>query len=205
MSRLKISIINRDIVYLLMFFVLFASAHGQKRDKEAFTLMRKITKYDAEGLKYVSITKKDSIALKTCYYTRKGDSIDSFSWKINEKTINTIRDKILSEFAVNDYTYASGKAIILLMAVPLSKSIELRLIKGLSPPFNKELIKVLKKIECNIEFTFEDKPIIVPFAVELTFKKDSSHISNQNIKRETEFNSAIWLNTAINDNSCVAK
>lgn len=71
-----------------MFFVLFASAHGQKRDKEAFTLMRKITKYDAEGLKYVSITKKDSIALKTCYYTRKGDSIDSFSWKINEKTIN---------------------------------------------------------------------------------------------------------------------
>ena len=56
-----------------MFFVLFASAHGQKRDKEAFTLMRKITKYDAEGLKYVSITKKDSIALKTCYYTRKGD------------------------------------------------------------------------------------------------------------------------------------
>lgn len=87
------------------------------------------------------------------------------SWKINEKTINTIRDKILSEFVVNDYIYASGKAIILLMAVPLSKSIELRLIKGLSPPFNKELIKVLKKIECNIEFTFEDKPIIVPFAV----------------------------------------
>lgn len=58
MSRLKISIINRDIVYLLMFFVLFASAHGQKRDKEAFALMRKITKYDAEGLKYVSITKR---------------------------------------------------------------------------------------------------------------------------------------------------
>ena len=200
MSRLKISIINRDIVYLLIFFVLFVSAHSQERDKEAFTLMRKITKYDAEGLKYVSITKKDCIALKTCYYTRKGDSIDSFSWKINEKTINTIRDKILSEFVVNDYTYASGKAIILLMAVPLSKSIELRLIKGLSPSFNKELIKVLKKIECNIVFTFEDKPIIFPFAVELTFKKDSSHISNQNIKRETEFNSAIWLNKAIIDN-----
>ena len=200
MSRLKISIINRDIVYLLIFFVLFVSAHSQKRDKEAFTLMRKITKYDAEGLKYVSITKKDCIALKTCYYTRKGDSIDSFCWKINEKTINTIRDKILSEFVVNDYTYASGKAIILLMAVPLSKSIELRLIKGLSPSFNKELIKVLKKIECNIVFTFEDKPIIFPFAVELTFKKDSSHISNQNIKRETEFNSAIWLNKAIIDN-----
>ena len=118
MSRLKISIINRDIVYLLIFFVLFVSAHSQERDKEAFTLMRKITKYDAEGLKYVSITKKDCIALKICYYTRKGDSIDRFSWKINEKTINTIRDKILSEFVVNDYTYASGKAIILFNGCP---------------------------------------------------------------------------------------
>lgn len=29
---------------------------------------------------------------------------------------------------------------------------------------------------------------------------DVSHISNQNIKRETEFNSAIWLNKAIIDN-----
>lgn len=82
MSRVKISIINRDIVYLLMFFVLFASAHGQKRDKEAFTLMRKITKYDAEGLKYVSITKKDSIALKTCYYTRKGDFESYYSMRV---------------------------------------------------------------------------------------------------------------------------
>ena len=90
MSRLKISIINRDIVYLLIFFVLFVSAHSQERDKEAFTLMRKITKYDAEGLKYVSITKKDCIALKTCYYTRKGDSIDSFNWKINEKYLQPI-------------------------------------------------------------------------------------------------------------------
>ena len=41
MSRLKISIINRDIVYLLMFFVLFASAHGQKRDKEAFHIAKR--------------------------------------------------------------------------------------------------------------------------------------------------------------------
>lgn len=57
MSRLKISIINRDIVYLLMFFVLFASAHGQKRDKEAFTLMRKITKYDAEGRNMLALQK----------------------------------------------------------------------------------------------------------------------------------------------------
>ena len=65
-----------------MFFVLFASAHGQKRDKEAFTLMRKITKYDAEGLKYVSITKKDSIALKTCYYTRKGDFESYYSMRV---------------------------------------------------------------------------------------------------------------------------
>ena len=174
MNQLIILIINRNIVYLLLFFIPFTSAHSKKCVTELSDSIKSIIKYDIEGIKYAEIQKSGSVTMKVCYYTREGKSIDKFNWKINVKIINNIRDRILSQFFIDDYTYSSGKAIILLIADPWSKSVELRLIKGLVPSFNKELIRVLKRVENNIVFTREDIPIIVPFSVDLASQRKDS-------------------------------
>lgn len=173
MNQLKILTKNRNriIVCLLLCFISFASANGKKLITNYSDSIMNIIKYDVEGIKYLEIKKANHTMTTICYYTRNGQKIENFYWKINVKTINHIKDKILFNFFMDDITYSSGKAIILLIADPQSYFIELRLIKGLSSSFNNELVRVLRKIENDIVFIGGDMPVVVPFAIDLQIQR----------------------------------
>jgi hypothetical protein len=135
------------------------------------SLGRKIgiwTFYDIENIKYLEIkySAPDEIEYKN-YFTRSGKVIKKYSWSINLVSLNKIREAIKNDFVVDDTTWGSGRSLLLLMIDVESDNYEIRIIKGIHYDFNKELQRVIKKIEKNLIFIYSDEcktPIIIPFA-----------------------------------------
>ena len=74
---------------------------------------------------------------------------------------------ILRKFRVDDETFTSGTAIVLLLAVPKSNILELRLARGLTSSFDKEMLRVLKDVEQEV-LVFSDNPIAVFIPIRIT-------------------------------------
>ena len=162
-------ILKRNKIRLCIYMLLFISnaSCGQNRivisdkDKESIVL------YDVQGLKYKQIWRFNNKVVRDCYFTRKGEIIDNATWNVEIQTLLKLKDKILRKFRVDDETFTSGTAIVLLLAVPKSNILELRLARGLTSSFDKELLRVLKDVEQEV-LVFSDKPIAVFIPIRIT-------------------------------------
>jgi hypothetical protein len=126
--------------------------------------------YDIEHIKYSETMYVSDNIKYFNYFSRQGDTISVYNWKIDVTAINKIKEKILNNFTVNDFTYVAGSAVLLLMLDCKKNIFEIRIIKGITPNFNKELLRVINKIEKDLIFicTTDCKiPIVTPFAIRL--------------------------------------
>ena len=162
-------ILKRNKIRLCIYMLLFFSnaSCGQNRivisDKEQDSVVL----YDVQGLKYKQIWRFNNKVVRDCYFSRKGEIIDNATWNVEIQTLLKLKDKILRKFRVDDETFTSGTAIVLLLAVPKSNILELRLARGLTSSFDKELLRVLKDVEQEV-LVFSDKPIAVFIPIRIT-------------------------------------
>ena len=162
-------ILKRNKIRLCIYMLLFISnaSCGQNRivisDKEQESSVL----YDVQGLKYEQLWRFNNKVVRYCYFSRKGEIIDNTTWNVEIQTLLKLKDKILRKFRVDDETFTSGTAIVLLLAVPKSNILELRLARGLTSSFDKELLRVLKDVEQEV-LVFSDKPIAVFIPIRIT-------------------------------------
>ena len=162
-------ILKRNKIRLCIYMLLFISnaSCGQNRisisdkDKESIVL------YDVQGLKYKQIWRFNNKVVRYCYFSRKGEIIDSTTWNVEIQTTLKLKDKILSKFRVDDETFTPGTAGVLLLAMPKCNIVELRLIRGLTDSFNKEMLRVLREVEQDI-LVFSANPIAVIVPIRIT-------------------------------------
>ena len=162
-------ILKRNKIRLCIYMLLFISnaSCGQNRivisDKEQESSVL----YDVQGLKYEQLWRFNNTIVRDCYFSRTGEIIDNATWNVEIQTLLKLKDKILRKFRVDDETFTSGTAIVLLLAVPKSNILELRLARGLTSSFDKELLRVLKDVEQEV-LVFSDKPIAVFIPIRIT-------------------------------------
>ena len=105
------------------------------------------------------------------YFSRAGDTISVRRWEVNEAAIERIQKRILDNFIVNDYTWARGIAVVLLMIDCEREIMEMRVINSLSKRFDKELLRVVNMVEKDLVLicTVDCKiiPIVTPFGIRL--------------------------------------
>ena len=160
-------ILKRNKIRLCIYMLLFISnaSCGQNRisisdkDKESIVL------YDVQGLKYKQIWRFNNKVVRYCYFSRKGEIIDNTTWNVEIQTLLKLKDKILRKFRVDDETFTSGTAIVLLLAV--TNILELRLARGLTSSFDKEMLRALKNVEQEV-LVFSDNPIAVFIPIRIT-------------------------------------
>ena len=81
-------ILKRNKIRLCIYMLLFISnaSCGQNRisisdkDKESIVL------YDVQGLKYKQIWRFNNKVVRDCYFSRKGEIIDSTTWNVEIQT-----------------------------------------------------------------------------------------------------------------------
>lgn len=122
--------------------------------------------YDIENLK-CSETKYSSPneVEYTKYFTRRGEEISVYTWKINQSTLSKIDELIKNNFKLNDITFGHGRAILLLLADCNKNVYEIRIIRGISNGFDNELLRVTKDLEKNLIFISSENckiPIVTP-------------------------------------------
>ena len=162
-------ILKRNKIRLCIYMLLFISnaSCGQNRisisdkDKESIVL------YDVQGLKYEQLWRFNNTIVRDCYFSRKGEIIDNATWNVEIQTLLKLKDKILCKFRVDDETFTPGTAGVLLLAMPKCNIVELRLARGLTSSFDKELLRVLKDVEQEV-LVFSDKPIAVFIPIRIT-------------------------------------
>ena len=162
-------ILKRNKIRLCIYLLLFISnaSCGQNRisisdkDKESIVL------YDVQGLKYEQLWRFNNTIVRDCYFTRKGEFIDNATWNVEIQTLLKLKDKILCKFRVDDETFTPGTAGVLLLAMPKCNIVELRLIRGLTDSFNKEMLRVLREVEQDI-LVFSANPIAVIVPIRIT-------------------------------------
>ena len=125
-------------------------------------------KYDIEHIKLSETMYVNNEVEYTHYYTRKGDTIYVYDWKIEVSIINQIREHILENFVINEFTEVSGIEPLLLILDFENNVYEIRTMRGMTQGFNKELLRVINKIEKQlIVICVSDcqTPIVTPFAI----------------------------------------
>ena len=162
-------ILKRNKIRLCMSMLLFFSnvSCGQNRISISDKEQESVVLYDVQGLKYEQLWRFNNIIVRDCYFTRKGELIDNATWNVEIQTLLKLKDKILRKFRVDDETFTSGTAIVLLLAVPKSNILELRLARGLTSSFDKEMLRVLKDVEQEV-LVFSDNPIAVFIPIRIT-------------------------------------
>ena len=153
-------ILKRNKIRLCMYMLLFFSnvSCGQNRTVISDKEQESIVLYDVQGLKYEQLWRFNNTIVRDCYFTRKGEFIDNATWNVEIQTLLKLKDKILRKFRVDDETFTSGTAIVLL---------ELRLARGLTSSFDKEMLRVLKNVEQEV-LVFSDNPIAVFIPIRIT-------------------------------------
>jgi hypothetical protein len=127
-------------------------------------------KYDIEHIKLSETMFANNEAVYTNYFSRKGDTIVVYDWAINVTAIKKIREHILRNFVINEFTEASGSAVLLLILDIENDLYEIRVIRGITQGFNNELLRAINKVEKDLIFvcTTDCKmPIVTPFAIRL--------------------------------------
>jgi hypothetical protein len=126
--------------------------------------------YDIEHIKYSETMYANGNVEYTYYFTKQGDTISVYNWAINVIAIKKIKEYILSNFVINEFTEAQGSATLLLILDFESNVSEIRVIRGITENFNNELLRVIHKIEKDLIFvcTADCKtPIVTPFTIRL--------------------------------------
>lgn len=106
----------------------------------------------------------------TKYFTRNGQEINNYTWKINNKSIGKLIEGIKNKFILTDTTFGNGSAILLLIVDCDTNNYEIRIIRGISTGFNNELLRVTKILEKCLIFICPDDleiQIVTPFALKL--------------------------------------
>ena len=126
--------------------------------------------YDIEHIKLSEKTFVNNEIEYVNYFSKKGDTISVFNWAINATAIKKITERILDSFIVNDFTYASGSATLLLLVDYENNIFEIRVMRGITEYFNNELLRVIDKIEKDLIFICSTDckiPIVTPFVIRL--------------------------------------
>ena len=141
--------------------------------------------YDIEHIRYSETMFVNNKAEYTNYFSRKGDTIFVTNWSFNTTAMTKIREKILNNFIVNDFTYASGSASLLLLVDCEKKIFEIRIMRGITESFNNELLRVINKIEKDLVFicatTDSKTPIVTPFAIRLNEDQAGADLPSKRI------------------------
>lgn len=127
-------------------------------------------KYDIDNIKYIETMYVNNDVKYIWYFSRNGDTISVYNWQMNVTTIKKIKEKILNNFSINDLTYAKGSAVLLLIFDCEKDIFEIRIIKGITQHFNKELLRVINNIEKDLVFICTNDckmPIVTPIAIRL--------------------------------------
>jgi hypothetical protein len=163
--------------FILILQILVCSANGYcqkiKQHNQSDTLGNKTglcEGYDIEHIKYSETMYVSGNVEYTCYFTKQGDTISVYNWAINITAIKKIKECILSNFVINEFTEAQGSATLLLILDFESNVSEIRVIRGITENFNNELLRVINKIEKDLIFVCATDckiPIVTPFAIRL--------------------------------------
>lgn len=154
--------------FLFLYMSVCANCQNVKLSSKD-TLKNKI-EYDIEHIKYKEVYVDYNGVKHTNYFTRCGDTIALYDWRINVSIIKKIKEHILKNFVINEFTEAQGNAILLLILDFKNDVCEIRVIRGITHGFNNELLRVTSKIEKELIFvcTADSKtPIVTPFAIRL--------------------------------------
>lgn len=159
------------VVFLFMLSTVacISSKRVLQDNKDSFS--NKI-KYDVENIKYLELTYANNELISSNYYTRCGNIISLYDWEIDVSIIKKIKEYILRNFVIDEFTEASGSAVLLLI-LDFDKNIhEIRVIRGITLGFNKELLRVTREIENDSIAIFTQNceapmPIITPFTIRL--------------------------------------
>lgn len=138
--------------------------------KTSYIKERIVVKNDVENIKLLETKYVNDSVEYTHYFTRDGDVISTYDWQIGITEINKIRNRLLNEFNINDSTYAQGKAVLFLILNAKRDKIEIRLYRGITTGFDKELLRAIAKIEKESIFVIAPNskvPIVVPFAIQI--------------------------------------
>lgn len=128
------------------------------------------TEYDIENIKLSETMRVNNQIEYTNYFSRQGDTISVYDWAINVKSIKRIQENILDNFILNDFTYANGSASMLLLIDYERNIFEIRIMRGITDNFNKELLRVINNLENKLILICSSDcktPIVTPFAIRL--------------------------------------
>ena len=126
--------------------------------------------YDIEHIKYIEMYVDNNGVKQTNYFTRCGDTIALFDWRIDISLIKKIKAHVLRNFVINEFTEAQGNAVLLLILDFKNEVYEIRVIRGITQGFNNELLRAINKIEKDLIFIYAadcKTPIVTPFAIRL--------------------------------------
>lgn len=157
-------------LFLILYLVIPVYANCQSILQYTVDSIRSEIMYDIEHIKYMEISVDNNGVKHTNYYTRGGDTISLFDWRIKVSVIERIKEQILRNFIIDEFTEAQGNAVLLLILDFKKEVYEIRIIRGITQGFNKELLRVIKKIESELIFVHSTEckiSIVTPFAIRL--------------------------------------
>lgn len=154
------------ILYLFMPVCVNCQNVTQSREDS----LKKEIGYDINHIKYIETYIDNNGVKHSNYFTRRGDTIVLYDWGIDTSIIRKIKEHILRDFVIDEFTEAQGNAILLLILDFKKEVYEIRVIRGITQDFNNELLRVINKIEKDLIFvcaTDCKTPIIMPFAIRI--------------------------------------
>jgi hypothetical protein len=159
-----------NILFLITYLSLPSCASCQNIIKNSKDSLENEIGYDIEHIKYIEMYVDNSGEKHTNYFTRCGDTIALYDWRIDSSIIKKINEHILRNFVINEFTEAQGLAVLLLILDFENDIYEIRVIRGITQGFNNELLRAINKIERDIIFVCVSDcktPIVTPFAIRL--------------------------------------
>jgi hypothetical protein len=154
------------VLYLFMPVCVSCQSVTQMREDS----LKKEIGYDIKHIKYIETYIDNNGVKHSNYFTRRGDTIALYDWKIDISIIKKIKEHILREFVIDEFTEAQGNAVLLLILDFKNEVYEIRVIRGITQGFNNELLRVINKIEKDLIFVYAadcKTPIVTPFAIRL--------------------------------------
>lgn len=155
-------------IFKVIILLISISANAQNVAQFSQSSFNHKIEYDIEHLKYKETTYVNGDVKNVNYFTRSGDTISSYDFRLDISVINSIRERILKNFVIDAITEVSGKIFLLLI---LNNNVhEIRVIHGITRGFNEEILRVINKIEKNLIFICPadyKKAIVTPFAIRL--------------------------------------
>ena len=174
----------RKIILLVIFVLASITIYGQmlidntdclKRDNtisEKFSIQERL---DIEDIKVSEIGHSSSNKIEyKKYFSREGKEITDYVWGIDIKIKKKIQNRIKELFNFNDRTECVGTSLLLLLIDNENDVFEIRVIKGITDEYNKELLKAVKILEENIVCVCSEtlpKAVAVLFPLNLTIEK----------------------------------